>query len=197
MDGDDNDFDGRDRRGRWVKGHCPNRNGRPRKKPVISDADVGYFKQQMVEATVKGEKCWLTRHELLLHSMFDQALKGKVSMARKLFDRLESVETLWAEAQALLKRLAQQLLENYDETGKFDDKLLDEYETLRRGLTYDRAPQPERAPRRKAYAEPPTWRTRPKPQAVLDLERQWAEEEAEEKARAAARSKTKAKAGST
>ena len=73
----DDDDNGRDKHGRWKKGYCPNPKGRPRKEPDISDADVGWFKQRMVEATINGEKRWLTRHELLLHSMYEQAIKGK------------------------------------------------------------------------------------------------------------------------
>ena len=39
----DDDNSGRDRNGRWRKGHCPNPNGRPRKKPEVSQADVNEF----------------------------------------------------------------------------------------------------------------------------------------------------------
>ncbi len=43
---DDNDENGRDAHGRWKKGHCPNLNGRPRKKTPISEADVYHFKKR-------------------------------------------------------------------------------------------------------------------------------------------------------
>lgn len=103
----DDDGEGRDARGRWKKGYCPNLKGRPRKEPDISDADVGWFKQRMVEATINGEKRWLTRHELLLHSMYEQAIKGKsVTITRKLFDRFENVDDTWAQASDWLREKA-------------------------------------------------------------------------------------------
>ncbi len=170
----EDDNDGRDRRGRWVKGHCPNPTGRPRKMPQISEADVGFFKQTMVEATINGEKRYVSRHELLLHAMYEQALKGKISLARKLFDRFESVDTLWAEAHLIKKRIGEKLLEQYNRTGDFDEKLLTEYSELSRNLNYGQEAKPPRTRRTQAGAEP-NWRRRPKPQAVLDLEREWVE----------------------
>lgn len=185
---DDDDNDDRDRNGRWKKGYCPNPNGRPRKKPDISESDVGWFKQRMIEATINGEKRWLTRHELLLHSMYEQAIKGKsVLMARKLFDRFENVDDTWAQAADWLRERREAFLENFYEHGKFDAKEAEEILKLQEGLTYGRKPKPRRKPRIKRNPGAPTWRKGPKPQAILDLEKEWAEAEAAEKAARAMR----------
>ena len=83
----EDDGDGRDGRGRWKKGFCPNPRGRPRKRPEISDADVHYFMNSGITAKINGEERLMSRAELLIHSMFEQAVKGKNAMlARKLFD---------------------------------------------------------------------------------------------------------------
>lgn len=187
---DDDDGDGRDSRGRWKKGYCPNRNGRPRKEPDISDADVGWFKQRMVEATINGEKRWLTRHELLLHSMYEQAIKGKsVNITRKLFDRFENVDDTWAQASDWLREKREAFLNTYYDNGKFDDKLANEILEMQKMLTYGRKSKPRRRPRIKRNPGPATWRKGPKPQAILDLEKEWAEAEAAEKAARARKKK--------
>lgn len=168
--------EGRDSHGRWKKGFCPNPKGRPRKQPDISDADVGWFKQRVVDVTINGEKRQLTRHELLLHSMFEQAIKGKsVSIARKLFDRFEEVDMTWAQAGDLLKSKRERFLEDYYERGKFDEKEANEILGLNEMLTYGRRPKPKRKPRIKALEGPATWRKGPKPQSLLDLEKEEAE----------------------
>lgn len=174
---------GRDGRGRWRKGFCPNPKGRPRKQPDISDSDVGWFKQQVVEVTINGEKRRLTRHEVLLHAMYEQAIKGKnMAVARKLFDRFEEVDMTWAQAGADLKQMRERFLEGYYERGKFDEKEAKEILELTEMLTYGRKPKPPRKPRIKKPSGPATWRKGPKPQSLLDLEKAEAEAEAAEQA---------------
>ncbi len=166
---------GRDRRGRWKKGFCPNPNGRPRKAPEISDSDVGCFKQRIVEVMINGEKRQLTRHELLLHSMFEQAIKGKsVLLARKLFDRFEDVDLTWEKMRDVYRQDREAFLTDYYEKGTFDDKRANELIELQEMLTYGHKPKPQRKPRFRR--KPATWRKGPKPQSLLDLEKQ---EEAE------------------
>lgn len=81
---------------------CPNPRGRPRKTPEISDADVHYFKDTLVEQRR------LSRHELLMHSMFEQAIKGEsVLIQRKLFDRFEQLEETRAQADQYKELAAQ------------------------------------------------------------------------------------------
>lgn len=177
---------GRDNRGRWKKGFCPNPNGRPRKEPAISDSDVGWFKQRVVEVMINGEKRQLTRHELLLHSMFEQAIKGKsVNLARKLFDRFEDVDMTMAKARDVLNEDREAFLKKAYEGGKFDHKRANELIELQEMLNYGRKPKPRRKTRVRRKPGPATWRKGPKPQSLLDLEKKEAAEiRAEERERA-------------
>ena len=125
MTGKDNN--GRDARGRWTKGHCPNPNGRPKKEPEISDSDVLHFKNSVVTATINGQERVVSRHELLLHSMYDQALKGKTSIARKLFDRFEDADLTMEKARDAYREMREQFLTKYYENDEFDEKLAEEY----------------------------------------------------------------------
>lgn len=118
---------GRDARGRWKKGHCPNPKGRPRKRPEISEADVYFFKSQLIKATINGAEQNVTRHSLLLHKMYDQALKGSVLMQRKLFDRFEASDELYAKAALELRELGDKVLKRYYETGEYDEKEITKY----------------------------------------------------------------------
>ncbi|MEQ1709789.1 MAG: DUF5681 domain-containing protein [Hyphomicrobium sp.] len=185
----DDDGSGRDRNGRWRKGHCPNQKGRPRKKPEVSQADVNQFKETLVDAVIQGKPTQMTRHELLLHKMYEQALKGSVLIQRKLFDRFEQSDDTFEEAEFHLRHLGKQIVAHHDKTGKIDERLYDEYRRLyyllRRREHHEAVNEPRRRPRNRTKATPitPTWRKGPKPQAILDLEREWAEAEAAARAR--------------
>ena len=128
---------GRDQLGRWKKGFCPNPNGRPRKKPKISDSDVIFFKNTIVDVTINGEQRQLTRHELLLHSMFEQAIKGKsATAARKLFERFEDADMLITRARDDYREMRETFLEKYYEHGEFDEELAEELLRLLELLKY-------------------------------------------------------------
>lgn len=176
----DDGIDDRDTRGRWKKGHCPNPNGRPRKKPEISDADVHHFMNGAITVTLNGEKRTVTRHALLLHAMYEQALKGKsVNLARMLFKRFEDSEELYAKARMVRKDIGQEILKKRDETGEYDEKLIHEYNDLSELLNGGKPRREPKPPRSRAKPKPPTepsWRKGPKPESLLKLER---EEEAE------------------
>jgi Family of unknown function (DUF5681) len=169
----------RDARGRWKKGFCPNPSGRPRKKPPISDADVNHFRTGAVTLTLNGEKRVVSRHEALMHALFDQALKGKSLIARMLFKRFEDSDELYAKARMELKDIGKAILKKRDEKGEYDEQLIHEYvelSDLLNGGEPRRAPKP---PRSRAKPKPPvqsTWRKGPKPQSLIELEKQ---EEAE------------------
>lgn len=185
---EDHDENGRDARGRWKKGYCPNTKGRPRKKTPISEADVYYFKQTLVDATIGGKPRQTTRHALLLHKMYEQALKGSVLIQRKLFERFEQSDDTIVAAELELRHLGRQILAHYDKTGKIDEQLYAEYRQLYALLHgrphHEAVNEPERRPRDRSKPAPINlnWRTGPKPQAVLDLEAEWAAAEAAEKA---------------
>ena len=126
----DDDDNGRDRNGRWKKGYCPNLKGRPRKKAPISESDVYVFKQTMVDAVIGGRPTKISRAALLLHKMFEGALKGSVLIQRKLFERFEQSDDTVAEGEFHLRRLGDQITEQYNTTGTFDERLYDEYRQL-------------------------------------------------------------------
>jgi hypothetical protein len=107
---------GRDERGRWKKGFCPNPNGRPRKQPRTSEADINYFRNTAVEVTINGERRLVTRHELLVNAMFDKAIKGNVTMQRELFRRFEKSDEIYAEAFDYLCELERRFV--YDSENK-------------------------------------------------------------------------------
>lgn len=184
---DDKNNTGRDRNGRWTKGHCGNPKGRPRKETPISQSDVYHFKQTEIEANIGGTPTAITRHALLLHKMFEQALKGSVLAQRKLFDRFEQSDDTIAEAQFHLRFLGRQIVAHHEKTGKIDEALYDEYsrlyEMLHQRPHHEAVNEPERRPRDRSKPAPvtPSWRKRPKPQAILELEVEWAAAEAAER----------------
>jgi len=178
---DDDGGHGRSANGRWVKGHCPNPKGRPRKEPPISDADVGFFKDTLVEATINGEKRLLTRHQLLLHVMFDQAVKGKsVSLTRELFGRFEETETAMADLDQWIRDESDKFIDDYDNKGKFDEKRAADLLELIALRNYGQKPEPARRSRAKPDPSPVSWRKGPKSPQLLELE---AQQKAEERKR--------------
>lgn len=160
----------RDGQGRWQKGFCPNPTGRPRKKTEISDADVNHFRNGIQVVTINGEQRHLTRHEALLHAMYDKAMKGSVLVMRKLFDRFEQSDSTMVEAQSVLRDLKDELLEKYRKNKVFDEKLNREIEELNEAVHGGHKPRPRRKPRLKVRDQPALWRKgQPQPQAVQDL----------------------------
>jgi hypothetical protein len=116
------DSDGRDERGRWKKGFCPNRKGRPPKKLPISEADINFFKNTLIDITINGERRQLTRHEVLINAMFEAAIKGNVPMQRLLHQLFERSDETYIEAQAYLRDLELLNLEKLGR-GEEDEKL--------------------------------------------------------------------------
>lgn len=181
MSNDDDGWDGRDLRGRWCKGHCPNPRGRPRKKATVSDADVMWFKNAVQEVSINGVKRLLTRHELLHHSMFDHAVKGKsVNIAKKLLELFEQADMERASAHFALRDMNAAIEAGFKRTGKYDDKLLADAAELMKTFNHgaERAPERKSRVRKKAKANAPTWRSEPKSDWLLEQEELWAEQEA-------------------
>lgn len=180
MSNNDDDWDGRDLSGRWCKGHCPNPKGRPRKKAPVSDADMNWFKNTSQEITINGVKRQLTRHEILLHSMYEQAVKGKsVNTAKKLLERFEQAALDRAQAQLHLRDLKAAIDASLKRNGKHDDKLLAEAEELMNVLNYgeERPPERKRRFRKKIRTSAPSLRrTEPKPEWVVEQERLYDEQ---------------------
>jgi len=78
-------------RGRWLKGHCPNPKGRPRKRvdPNYDSGNIWYFGNTLIDITAGGQRETMDRRAALLHKMYESAMKGKVSMQRFLYAEFE------------------------------------------------------------------------------------------------------------
>ena len=83
---------GRDAKGRWIKGTSGNLNGRPRKVADLDFADVHNFSQYPMEIVVGGEKQLMTRHEIVLLKAFESALRGRITAQRYLIEKFEEAE---------------------------------------------------------------------------------------------------------
>jgi hypothetical protein len=81
----------RDARGRWRKGYCPNPKGRPRKKPKahLDQSDLRWFGRTSIEVRTNDGVKLMDRRAALLHKMFEDAMRGKVSMQRFLYAEFE------------------------------------------------------------------------------------------------------------
>ena len=81
----------RNARGHWLKGHCPNPKGRPRKKvdPTYDSGDIRHFGNTVIEIRVNGQTELMDRRTAVLHRMFEDAMKGKVSTQRFLYAEFE------------------------------------------------------------------------------------------------------------
>lgn len=90
----------RDERGRWLKGHCPNRKGRPKKKrlPKFDQTDLRWFANTLIEIRKDGRPAFMTRKEILYQKIFESATKdGKVSMQKFLYEKFEENDRRLAE----------------------------------------------------------------------------------------------------
>jgi hypothetical protein len=107
----------RDARGRWLKGHCPNSKGRPRKKadPRYDPGNIWYFGNTLIDITAGGQKETMDRRAALLHKMYESAMKGKVSMQRFLYAEFERTDVRLAGARLRLAQLMTKwVIENDD-----------------------------------------------------------------------------------
>ena len=117
MNDGNNDQPTRDARGRWLKGHCPNPKGRPRKS-AQSDYDPGDlrdFGSTLIEVNVSGQRTLMDRRAALLRKMFEDAMKGKVSVQRFLYREFERNDERLAAAQFRYEELMTEwVIENPD-----------------------------------------------------------------------------------
>lgn len=107
----------RDTRGRWLKGHCPNPKGRPRKK-VQADYDPGdirHFGNTVIDVAANGQIETMDRRTALLHKMYESAMKGRVSMQRLLYNEFERNDERLAAARLRYQQLMTKwVIENDD-----------------------------------------------------------------------------------
>jgi hypothetical protein len=116
----------RGNRGRWLKGHCPNPKGRPRKKPkeYLDLADIQTFGNTLIEVRTNDGVEFMDRRAALLHKMFEDAMRGKVSMQRMLYAEFkrndERLATARLQYDNLMTRWA---IENDDFDGLDGDNI--------------------------------------------------------------------------
>ncbi len=98
QDRGNNDKPTRDAKGRWLPGYCPNPEGRPKKKPKVflDQSDIRVFGQTMINITVNGQTEWMERRTALNNKIFEDAMKGKVSMQRFLYQEFAKNDKLLA-----------------------------------------------------------------------------------------------------
>lgn len=118
----DTDKPTRDARGRWRPGYCPNRKGRPKKKPKVlySEADIRIFGHTLIDFVVNGQKVTMDRRTALNNKMFESAMKGKVTMQRFLYKEFERNAERLAAARVRYDRLVIDWIVNNPDSGTHD-----------------------------------------------------------------------------
>ena len=107
----------RDARGRWLPGHCPNPEGRPKKKQgrKFSETDLMIFGYTLIDISTNGEPEQMVRREALLNKMFESAMKGNVGMQKFLYQEFEKLDERMANIRLHYDKLvAEWITENPD-----------------------------------------------------------------------------------
>ncbi len=81
----------RNARGHWLKGHCPNPKGRPRKKvdPTYDPGDIEHFGNTVIDVATNGRVERMDRRTALLHKVYEGAMKGGISQQRLMYAEFE------------------------------------------------------------------------------------------------------------
>ena len=165
----------RDARGRWLKGHCPNRKGRPRKKRFkdYNPSDLRHFMNTQIEVATADGPQLMDRRTAVLNKLFEGAMKGKATPLRMLMGMIKENDQQLAELRVHYENLvrtlildnpdfksidvsltARQRLEllqmattlNHYHPGQFNE-LLEPMEESAEGMSYDEALEKLRARR--------------------------------------------------
>ena len=104
--------DGRDAKGRWIKGTTGNRSGRPPKEPDYDMADVYNFSQFPTEIVIGGEQQLMTRHEVVLLKLFETALKGRITAIKYLIEKFEEAQMSNEFLQLWLEKWAERIADD-------------------------------------------------------------------------------------
>lgn len=120
--------DGRDARGRWVEGHCPNLKGRPRKKkaPKYDPSDIRHFMNTQVELMVGGEVHHMDRKAALLSKAYESAMKGSVTQQRYVLSLFENNDSELSELRQQYREFVYQHILDNPDFENLDDSLTNE-----------------------------------------------------------------------
>jgi hypothetical protein len=116
----------RDANGRWLKGHCPNPNGRPKKKAQedYDPSDIRHFGRAMIDVTAGGQNQTMDRRAALIYKMFESAMKGKVSSQRFLYREFQEYDKRLAAVRVEYDQLIMDwVIENPDFKGLDADNI--------------------------------------------------------------------------
>jgi hypothetical protein len=85
------DGPGRDAKGRWVAGHCPNPKGRPKKRRCknYNPSDIRHFMSTQIEVNTADGPQAMDRRTALLIKLYENAMKGKPSAQRLILSMTE------------------------------------------------------------------------------------------------------------
>ena len=121
----DNDKPTRDARGRWLPDYCPNRKGRPRKKPkmIIDESDIFDFGRTLIDVVSNGQMEKMTRRTALNRGIFESAMRGKVSQQRFMYKEFARNDERLAAARVYYDQMMQYWFVEHPDRHKSDFKI--------------------------------------------------------------------------
>jgi len=93
------DYPDRDSKGRILPGHTGNPKGRPEKRPPLDLSSPLLFANTLISIKKEGKTVEMTRREALINKMFEQAVQGKVTPMRILWNVFQEERKVLQEAQ--------------------------------------------------------------------------------------------------
>jgi len=115
----------RDARGRWVKGHCPNPKGRPRKQRFkdYNPSDVRHFVSTQIEVATADGPQLMDRRTAFLNKIFEGAMKGKATQTRMMLAMIKENDQQLAELRVHFEHLVRSLILNNPHFESIDESL--------------------------------------------------------------------------
>ncbi len=116
---------GRDARGRWKKGHCPNRKGRPKRKRFknYDPSDPRHFFSTQIEVMTADGPQEMDRKAAVMHKLFESAMKGGATAQRMVFAMIEKNDRQLAELRLEYERLEAKLIHDNPDFKDLDESL--------------------------------------------------------------------------
>ena len=116
---------GRDARGRWKKGHCPNPKGRPKKERFkdYNPSDTRHFFNTQIEVMTAEGPQRMDRRAALLHKVFEKAMKGGVTAQRLALAMIAENDQRLAELRFHYERMETELIHENPNFKSLDESL--------------------------------------------------------------------------